>query len=134
VCWKKHQHLIDTTLALLPDSYLPKTFWYEACLTSCYLINWLPTPLLNNLSPFEKLFSRSPDYNFLKKFGCSCFPNLRPYNSQKFSFRSKQGVFLGYNSHHKGYKYFHHESVRMYISRDVDFHETMFPFSQNHHS
>jgi hypothetical protein len=78
---QKHRHLIDTTLALLADNHLPTSFWDEACLTSCYLINRLPTPLLKNKSPFEKFFSRNPDYKFLKKFGCACFPNLRPYNS-----------------------------------------------------
>jgi hypothetical protein len=95
------------------------------------LINWLPTPLLKNISHFEKLFSWSPNYNFLKKFGCVCFPNLRPFNSHKCSFRSKQCFFLGYRSYHKGYKGYHHESGHMYISRDVVFHESVFPFFQN---
>jgi hypothetical protein len=73
---RKHGHLIDTTLALLVESNLPTTFWDEACLTSCYLLNRLPTPLLKNKSPFQKLFNRTPDYTFLKIFGCACFPNL----------------------------------------------------------
>jgi hypothetical protein len=75
---RKHRHLIDTTLALL------------ACHTSCYLINRMPTPLLNHKSPFEKLFNKTPDYTFLKVFGCACFLNLRPYNSHKFPPRSKE--------------------------------------------
>jgi len=116
------------SLALLADSYLPKTFWDEACLTSCYLINRLPTPLLKFFSPFEKFFSHSPDYKFLKNFECACFPKLKPYNSHKFSLRSKQCVFLGYSSHHKGYECYHLESGRMYISRNVVFHEIVFPF------
>jgi hypothetical protein len=56
---RKHRHLIDTTLALLAESHLPQKFWNEACLTSCYLINRLPTPLLQNKSPFETLSSTS---------------------------------------------------------------------------
>jgi len=126
---RKHRHLIDTTLALLAASSLPKKFWDEACLTSCYLINRLPTPLLKNLSPFEKLFSQVPDYKFLKVFGCACFPNLRAYNSHKFSLRSKPCVFLGYSTLHKGYKCYHSETGRIYVSRDVIFHEDVFPFS-----
>jgi hypothetical protein len=78
---RKHCHLIDTTLTLLADSHLPKTFWDEACLTFCYLINRLPTPLLKNQSPFQKLFKCTPDCTFLKIFGCACFPSLRLYNS-----------------------------------------------------
>jgi hypothetical protein len=135
---RKHQHLIDTTLALLAASSLPKKFWDDACLTSCYLINRLPTPLLN-LSPFQKLFSQVPDYKFLliKKnkiknkfleiFGCACFPNLRAYNSHKFSLRSKPCVFLGYSTLHKGYECYHPEHI--FISRDVIFHEDVFSFS-----
>jgi hypothetical protein len=126
---RKHRHLIDTTLALLAKSHLPQKFWDEACLTSCYLINRLPTPLLQNKSPFEKLFNQIPNYKFLKVFGCACFPNLRPYNSHKFSPRSKECLFLGYSQHHKGYKCLHIDYGRVYISRDVIFHEDQFPFA-----
>jgi hypothetical protein len=125
---RKHRHLIDTTLALLADSQLPKTFWDEACLTSCFLINRLPTPLLKNQSPYQKLFNRTPDYTFLKVFGCACFPNLRPYNTHKFSLRSKECIFIGYSPNHKGYKCYHIESGYIYVSRDVIFHEDSFPF------
>jgi len=79
---RKHRHIIDTTLALLVDSSIPKKFWDDTCLTSCYLINRLPTPLLKNISLFEKLFSQVLAYKFLKVFGCACFSNLRPH---KFS-------------------------------------------------
>jgi hypothetical protein len=131
---RKHRHIIDTTLALLADNGVPKQFWDEACLTSCYLINRLPTPLLKIISPFEKLFSQAPNYHHLKIFGCECFPNLRPYNSHKFEFRSKSCVFLGYSTNHKGYRCYHIESGRMYISRDVTFHESIFPFHSNSNS
>jgi len=32
---RKHRHIIDTSLALLADSNVPKTFWDEACQASC---------------------------------------------------------------------------------------------------
>lgn len=64
-------------------------------------------------------------------FGCACWPNLRPYNSRKLGFRSKQCIFLGYSSAHKGYKCFHRETGRMYISRDVVFDENKFPFAEH---
>jgi hypothetical protein len=123
---RKHRHIIDTTLAFLADNSLPKKFWDDACLTSCYLINRLPTPLLKNISPFEKLFSQVSDYKFLKVFGCACFPNLRPYNSHKFSLWSKPCVFLGYSTRHKGYRCYHLETSRIFISRNVIFHDSFF--------
>jgi hypothetical protein len=57
---RKHRHLIDTTLALLTDSDLPQKYWDKACLKSCYLINRMPTPLLQNQSPFENFSIQHP--------------------------------------------------------------------------
>lgn len=65
-------------------------------------------------------------------FGCACWPNLRPYNAHKLQFRSKRCVFLGYSNLHKGYKCLDIASGRVYISRDVTFDETIFPFAEMH--
>jgi histone deacetylase 1/2 len=80
-------------------------------------------------TPLERLLGEVPDYTFLKVFGCACWPHLRPYNQRKLEFHSKQCIFLGYSSIHKGYKCLHIPTNRVYISRDVVFDETVFPFS-----
>jgi hypothetical protein len=77
----------------------------------------------------ELLFHETPDYTFLRVFGCACWPNLRPYNNHKLAFRSTQCVFLGYSSMHKGYKCLDRSTGRIYISRDVVFDEHFFPFA-----
>jgi hypothetical protein len=82
--------------------------------------------------PIENLFATKPAYSFLCTFGCVCWPNLRPYNTHKLAFRSKQCTFLGYITHHKGYKCLDISIGRVYISRDVVFDETVFPFSTLH--
>jgi hypothetical protein len=66
----------------------------------------------------------------LRVFGYACWPNLRPYNKQKLSSRSKKCVFIGYSALHKGYKCLDIDSERVYISRDVIFDESIFPFSR----
>jgi hypothetical protein len=84
------------------------------------------------MSPIEKLFATKHAYSFLRTFGCACWLNLRPYNTHKLAFRSKQCIFLGYSTHHKGYKCLDISTGRVYISRDVVFDETVFPFSTLH--
>ena len=65
----------------------------------------------------------------LKSFGCACWPHLRPYNSRKLAFRSKECIFVGYSSHHKGYKCLDASTGRIYIF-DVVFDEAVFPFAR----
>jgi hypothetical protein len=81
-------------------------------------------------TPLERLLGETPDYTFFKVFGCVCWPYIRPYNNHKLQFHSKPCVFLGYSSLHKGYKCLHIPTNRTYISRDVVFDETVFPFTQ----
>lgn len=63
----------------------------------------------------------------IKVFVCLCFPHLRSYRTHKISFRSEPCFFIGYYSTHHGYKYLS-SSGRVYVSRNVVFDETKFPF------
>ena len=129
-CPHTHDHngSVDAGLALLDAASLSFRFWGEAFSYVVFSINILPTAVLHNLSPYEKLFPRKPDYAFLKIFGCGCYPLLRPYNKHKFDFRSSLCLFLGYDSHRKGYLCLT-ESGKFIVSRHVLFNEFIFPYS-----
>jgi hypothetical protein len=111
---------------------MPLKFWDEAFLTATYLINLMPSKVIDNTTPVERILGTPPDYKSLRVFGCACWPNLRPYNTRKLSFRSKQCVFLGYSPRHKGVKCLDVSTGRVYISRDVVFDESIFPFESLH--
>ena len=104
-------------------------YWEDAFQTATNIINRLPTPVLSQKSPFEILYNRLPDYNFMRVFGCACWPNLRPYNKNKLNFRSKTCIFIGYSLCHQGYKCLDLSTGKIYISRHVVFDETLFPYS-----
>jgi hypothetical protein len=128
----KHRHIVEVGLAFLAHASMPLKFRDEAFQTATFLINRLPTPVLDHVSPLEKLFDSPSAYTFLGTFGCTCWPNLRPYNTHKLTFQSKWCAFLGYGTHHKGYKCLDITTGRVYISRDVVFDESVFPFSTLH--
>jgi hypothetical protein len=88
-----------------------------------------PSKLIYFHTPFECLFNKTPDYTTLRVFGCACWPNLRPYNTRKLSFRSKQCVFIGYCAMLKALKCLDVQTGRVYISRDVVSDETIFYIS-----
>jgi hypothetical protein len=124
---RKHRHIIETGLTLLAQSHLPPKLWEESFHTSVYLINRLPTPTIKWFTPFFKLYNKEPEYSNLKVFGCACYPLLRPYTKHKLEFWSKQCIFLGYSSNHKGYTCLDPSKNCIYISRNVVFDEKLFP-------
>jgi len=127
---RKHRHIVEVGLSLLARSSMPLKYWDEAFLAATYLINRTPSKVLQFQTPLERLCQMKPDYMSLRIFGCACWPNLRPYNSHKLQFRSKQCAFLGYSNLHKGFKCLDIDSGRIYISRDVVFDENIFPFAK----
>jgi histone deacetylase 1/2 len=86
---RKHHHTVEVSLALLASASMPLKFWDEAFLTATYLINMLPSKVIDHETPIERLLQKAPDYASLRTFGCACWPNLRPFNKRKLDFRSK---------------------------------------------
>jgi histone deacetylase 1/2 len=131
---RKHRHIVEVGLSLLANASMPLKFWDDAFLTATFLINLLPTKILNFDTPVERLLGIKPNYESLRIFGCACWPNRRPYNTRKLAYRSTQCVFLGYSPLHKGVKCLDVKTGRVYVSRDVVFDEHVFPFASLHPS
>jgi hypothetical protein len=99
----KHHHIVEMGLVLLATSSMPLKYWDEAFLVATYLTNRTPTKLLNFDTPIHNLLGTTPDYSYLRTFGCACWPNLCPYNHHKLQYRSTRCDFLSYSNMHKGY-------------------------------
>jgi hypothetical protein len=66
---RKHRHITKTGLTLLFHPHTPLTLWVEAFSTAMYIINCLPTLVLQNASPYEVLYGNSPSYSQFRTFG-----------------------------------------------------------------
>ncbi|CAL8992400.1 unnamed protein product [Prunus brigantina] len=128
---RKHRHIADMGRTLLLTAQFPHNLWAEAFCTTVYLINRLPTPVLQWVSPYHKfaetkLFGHPPDYSLLHIFGSTCYPFLGDYVSNKLQPRSLKCVFVGYSDRHRGCRCFHPPTGRLYTSRHVIFNEDIF--------
>jgi hypothetical protein len=126
---RKHRHIVETALTLLSHSSVPQTFWCYAFQMAVHLINRMPTPRCHNKCPHEILFCSKPNYLNLRVFGSLCYPWLRPYSKHKLSNRSMPCVFLGPSNQHHAYQCYHIPTKKLYLSRHVVFHESIFPFT-----
>lgn len=93
----------------------------EAFLIAVYLINRIPSVITSSISPFERLYSQSPDYHTLRVFGCTCFVLLPKVARTKLFARSVLCVFLGYSDGQKGYRCYDPLTRKLYLSRHVVF-------------
>ena len=117
----KHRHILDSVRAFLISASCPERFWGEAALTAVYTINRLPSSALQNVTPFERLYSTPASYSSLRIFGCACFVLLQPHEHSKLEPRFGLCCFIGYGIKHKGYRCWDPISQRLRISRHVVF-------------
>ncbi|MGL5996338.1 MAG: DDE-type integrase/transposase/recombinase, partial [Pseudomonas proteolytica] len=120
---RKNRHLLEVARSMMFDRGVPKRFWGDAVMTACYVINRLPTESLGNKSPFEVLNGIKPSINHLRVFGCKCYVFIPEMQRSKLEPKSVKCIFVGYSSSQKGYKCFHPETRRIYVSREVHFDE-----------
>ena len=60
---RKHRHIVEVGLSLLAHASMPLKFWDEAFITATYIINRLPSKVINNETPLERLHHQKPDYS-----------------------------------------------------------------------
>ena len=94
-----------------------------------YLINRLPSRVLEGVTLVQLMTTFYPSIPILaglqsRIFGCPTFVHVHSPYRGKLDPRAIKCVFIGYAPNKKGYKCYHPQSRKVYISKDVTFHET----------
>ncbi|GAB2275324.1 hypothetical protein Dimus_039121 [Dionaea muscipula] len=125
---RKNRHLLEVTKALMFRMHVPKMFWSEPVLTAAYLINRMPSSILQGEIPLRALFPNTSLHPFhplpLRIFGCTCYVrDIRP-TLTKLDLKSLRCIFLGYSRTQKGNRCYSPGLRRFCVSADVTFDES----------
>ena len=113
---------------------LPKYLWWDAVLSASYLINRMPSRVLQYTTPLECFKTFFPHTHItsdlpLKIFGCTAFVHIPKRSRSKLDPRAEKCVFLGYAPHQKGYKFFNPLTKKFHVTFNETFLEHL-PFFQ----
>ncbi|XP_070050893.1 uncharacterized protein [Nicotiana tomentosiformis] len=103
VAKRKHRTVLEIARALRFQADIPLRFWGECVNTAVYLLNRLPSRVINFKSPFEMIYLHAPSLSHLRVFGCLCYAVVPKY-MDKFASKAMPSVLLGYSSTQNGYK------------------------------
>ncbi|XP_060969394.1 retrovirus-related Pol polyprotein from transposon TNT 1-94 isoform X4 [Cannabis sativa] len=132
VAERKNRHLLENARALLFQMKVPKPFWTDAISTTCFLINRMPSSVLNGEIPFNILFPNKSLFPVAPRvFGSVCFArDVRP-SVTKLDPKALKCVFLGYSRLQKGYRCYCPDLNKYLVSIDVTFVENTPYFSSS---
>nr|XP_016468536.1 PREDICTED: uncharacterized protein LOC107791056 [Nicotiana tabacum] len=128
VAERKHRYILEVTRAIRFQVHIPIKFWRQCVLAAVYLINKMPSPLMDGVSPYERLYAKKPDLGHLRVIGFLCYAK-QVHEADKLLSRVNPTVHMGYSPTQKGYILYDLTSHSFIVSKDVAFREEVFPFS-----
>ena len=88
---------MEMTRCMLYEKELPKKLWTEVASTAVFLLNRLPSRVLNKKISFEGWFGYKPDLQNMKNFCCLYFSFVPQVKRDKLDKKAEPRVFIGYN-------------------------------------
>ena len=128
VAERKNRHILETARSMLLEYEVPQVYWDHAVASAVYLINRMPSNVLNFQTPLQVLSSHVPISSVLnlppKIFGCVAFVHIQKHQRSKLEPCAERCVFVGYGQNQKGYKCLNPISQKLFVTMDVTFIET----------
>jgi hypothetical protein len=104
---RKFRTLGEMTMAMLADSGLPKSYWWDAYDTACDITLMMPTRTHRGwMSPTECVpGGKTPNLARLRRWGCKCYVLIPKADRRKdWEDKAMVGHFIGYSKTKIGYK------------------------------
>jgi hypothetical protein len=101
---RKNRTLTELVNAMLNISGLSKEWWGEAILTTCHVLNRVPTKN-KEITPFKEWEKKRLNLSYMRTWGCLAKVNVPINKKCKLGPKIVDYVFLGYAIHSVGYRF-----------------------------
>lgn len=125
---RNHQHLLEVTRAIIFQYKLPDFFWSRALSYVFYIINHLPSRLLQYKCLFTLTYHVTPDYSLMITFGCLVFSCSTKHSRTKLVSRYHKCIYLGIKNDVKCHILYDLYNRNLFISRVTIFFEHLLHF------
>jgi hypothetical protein len=125
---RMNRTLMERVRTIMLEASLPKFLWAEVLSTVSYLHNVIET---ERGCPLEMFMKEVPNTKKLRTIGCLVYYNISHHGKiGKLEFRSKKGIMIGYDQLSTCYRIYDPEGKKIIRTRDVKFHESVFPLKK----
>lgn len=130
---RMNRTVFETVRLLLNSACAPYQLWAETMSYAIYVINiWIRA---DEKTPYEKFYSKKPNYNHLRTFGCEAFHHITKLKrSSKFDKTSERLMFIGYTGSTTNYRLVNPNTFEIVITNNVKFNEDKMFFDWNNSS
>ncbi|KAH0657672.1 hypothetical protein KY289_026420 [Solanum tuberosum] len=70
---RRHRHILETARALKFQGCLPDRFWGICIEAVVYIINRIPSIVLDKKTPYELIYHKVPELKHMRVIGCLCY-------------------------------------------------------------
>lgn len=120
-------------MLLFFQSHTPKPFWSYVIKYVGHLINRLPSKILNYDCPYNFLYSKIPNYTYIRIFCSLAYACSELFSRTKLNSRSRKSIFLAFQTGVKGCILYDIVHKNVFICRDVVHFEHSSPFATSNH-
>jgi transposase InsO family protein len=119
VAERLNRTIVKRIRAFTHSSGLPKFLWGEALRHATWLKNRTATRTLDSLTPYQAVFSRTPDISRLRRWGATVWVHVG--DGDKLAAHAREGRWLGFDTESRAHRIYFPSSRSVAVERNVYF-------------
>jgi hypothetical protein len=103
---RKNRIVQQMARSIMNEKNIGQTYWVEAIHTTIHILNKANLRPHSDKTPYELWYGRPASIKHFKFFGSKCYIKNNNENLGKYDDGADEGIFLGYATNSKGYRFF----------------------------